>query len=167
MFYRLCIHQLFFEAQHVQEIKQKPGLFDCSHYLNIAAVQLVSLSTIWYIKTRFLICCLLLFEQHRSRFRLVCQFPEYWLERTDCSFPPNRFIAFFKFQLMHAFLSVCIHLTPTISTGYLVSSSTGVFEQPWLKMFNFSEQAARAKLWCSNRWWYLEYKCDFYIVAHP
>lgn len=49
MFYRLCI-QLFFEAQHVQEIEQKPGLFDCSHYLNIAAVQLVSLSTIWYIK---------------------------------------------------------------------------------------------------------------------
>lgn len=155
----------FFEAQHIQEIKQKPGLFDCSHYLNIAAVQLVSLSTIWYIKTRFLICCLLLFEQHRSRFRLVCHFPEYWLERTDCSFPPNRFIAF-KFQLMHALLSVCIHLTPTIFTGYLVSSSTGVFEQPWLKMFNFSEQAARAKLWCSNRW-YLEYKCDFYIVAHP
>lgn len=54
MFYRLCIHQLvfcFFKAQHVQEIKQKPGLFDCNYYLNIAAVQLVSLSTIWYIKT--------------------------------------------------------------------------------------------------------------------
>lgn len=64
---------------------------DCS-YLNIAARQLVSLSTIWYIKTLyiFLICHLLLFEQHRSRFRLVCHFPEYWLERTDCSFPPNR-----------------------------------------------------------------------------
>lgn len=53
MFYRLCIHQLFFfKAQHIQEItKQKPGLFDCNYYLNIGAVQLVSLSTIWYIKT--------------------------------------------------------------------------------------------------------------------